>query len=355
MKILSTVNHSLSAADMESCARRLGNRLDPLRGATIFLTGCTGFIGKWLVEALLCANDLMSLNCRLHLLTRSPQNFFQSMPHIAGRTDLVTVAGSLLDAPESSFPTMDYVVHGANLVVLPTPQWAADHCRLATLGTERLFRLAADSGCRGALLLSSGAVYGTQALGLAAPFAEEPQTLADRINESALYGETKRFTELFAVSLGQQYNIRVPVARCFAFCGGYLPLNSPHALISFIRDARAGRKICIRGDGRAQRSYMYGSDMAVWLLAMLVEGPHGQALNVGSEQAVSIADLAQLVQKLHGGGSVQILNETVSANAPSVYLPSTGLTRATLLVEETVPLEQGLANTLEWFNNSGQA
>ena len=277
------------------------------------------------------------------------------MPHIAGRADLAIVAGSLLDTPESSFPAMDYVIHGANLVVLPTRQWAADHCRLATLGTERLFRLAAYRGCRGALLLSSGAVYGTQALGLAAPFAEEPQALTDRINESALYGETKRFTELFAVALGQQYNIRVPVARCFAFCGGYLPLNSPHALISFIKDARAGRGITIRGDGRALRSYMYGSDMAEWLLAMLVDGPHGQALNVGSEQAISIAGLAQLVQKLQGGGSVQILNEPVSANAPSVYLPDTGLTRATLLVEETVPLEQGLAKTLEWFNNSDQA
>ena len=340
---------------MENCVRRLGNRLEPLCGAAIFLTGCTGFIGKWLVEALLCANDLMGLNCRLHLLTRSPQNFLQAMPHIAGRADLAIVAGSLLDTPESSFPAMDYVIHGANLVVLPTRQWAADHCRLATLGTERLFRLAAYRGCRGALLLSSGAVYGTQALGLAAPFAEEPQALTDRINESALYGETKRFTELFAVALGQQYNIRVPVARCFAFCGGYLPLNSPHALISFIKDARAGRGITIRGDGRALRSYMYGSDMAEWLLAMLVDGPHGQALNVGSEQAISIAGLAQLVQKLQGGGSVQILNEPVSANAPPVYLPDTGLTRATLLVEETVPLEQGLAKTLEWFNNSDQA
>lgn len=340
---------------MESCLCRLGSRLEPLRGASIFLTGCTGFIGKWLVEALLYANEQFGLGCRLHLLTRSPHTFLQAMPHLAGRADLALVAGSLLDVRESAIPAMDYVVHGANLVVLPTRQWAADHCRLATLGTERLFRLAASRGCRATLLLSSGAVYGTQALGLAAPFAEEAQTLAERINESILYGETKRFTELFAVALGQQYNIRVPVARCFAFCGGHLPQNSPHALISFIRDARAGREICIRGDGRAKRSYMYGSDMAAWLLAMLADGPHGQALNVGSEQAVTIANLARLVQKLHGGGSVQILNETVSANAPSVYLPDTALTRATLHVEETVPLEQGLANTLEWFNNSDQA
>lgn len=355
MKTASTTKLSLQAADLESCVLRLGSRLEPLRGAAVFLTGCTGFIGKWIVETLLCANDLLGLHCRLHLLTRSPQKFFQAMPHLAGRDDLTPLAGSLLDAPESAFPAMDYVVHGANLVVLPTQEWAADHCRLATLGTERLFRLAAARGCRGVLLLSSGAVYGTQPLGQAAPFAEEPQPLTERIHESVLYGETKRFTELFAVALGQQCNIRVPVARCFAFCGGHLPLSSPHALISFIKDARAGREICIRGDGRALRSYMYGSDMAEWLLAMLVHGPHGQALNVGSEQAVSIGELAQLVQKLHGGGSVRICNETVSANAPSVYLPDTRLTRATLRVEETVALEQGLANTLEWFNNRDQA
>ena len=355
MKTVGTTNRSLQTAELESCVLRLGSRLEPLRGAAVFLTGCTGFIGKWLVETLLCANDLLGLNCRLHLLTRSHQKFFQSMPHVAGRDDLATVAGSLLDAPESAFPAMDYVVHGANLVVLPTQEWAADHCRLATLGTERLFRLAASRGCRAALLLSSGAVYGTQALAQSPPFAEEPQPLTERIHESVLYGETKRFTELFAVALGQQCNIRVSVARCFAFCGRHLPLNSPHALISFIKDACAGREILIRGDGLAQRSYMYGSDMAEWLLAMLVHGPHGQALNVGSEQAVSIGDLAQLVQKLHCGGSVRILNETVSANAPSVYLPDTKLTRATLRVKETVSLEQGLANTLEWFNNSDQA
>lgn len=355
MKKASTTNRRLQTDDLESCVLRLGSRLEPLREAAIFLTGCTGFIGKWLVETLLCANDLLGLNCRLHLLTRDPQTFFQAMPHLAGRDDLTTVAGSLLDAPESAFPAMDYVVHGANLVVLPTQGWAADHCRLATLGTERLFRLAASRGCRAALLLSSGAVYGTQPLALAAPFTEEPLPLTKRIHESVLYGETKRFTELFAVALGQQGNIRVPVARCFAFCGGHLPLSSPHALISFIKDARAGREISIRGDGQAQRSYMYGSDMAEWLLAMLVDGPHGQALNVGSEQAVSIRDLAQLVQKLHGGGRVRIQNDIVSANAPSVYLPDTKLTRHTLRVRETIPLEQGLEKTLKWFNNIDQA
>lgn len=133
------------------------------------MTGCTGFIGKWLVEALLCANDLMGLNCRLHLLTRSPQNFLQAMPHIAGRADLAIVAGSLLDTPESSFPAMDYVIHGANLGCSantpmggrPLPSGHAGHrTAVPPGGLQRL---------PWALLLSSGAVYGTQALGWRRP------------------------------------------------------------------------------------------------------------------------------------------------------------------------------------------
>lgn len=144
-------------------------------------------------------------------------------------------------------------------------------------------------------------VYATRALAEHVPLREESADMVQRLRESSLYGETKRFVELYAAALGQQYGIEVPIARCFSFCGACLSMNGVNALASFLADALAGRDIVIRGDGTQVRSFLHGSDMAAWLLGMLVAGPDGEPCNVGSTESVSLRELAEQIARLAGG------------------------------------------------------
>ena len=314
------------------------------------MTGCTGFVGQWLTNVLLWANKRQYLGMRLFLLTRSSRALLTCMPHLSDHAAVTVVEGDIAELTQKSIPSFDLAIHGANLANDGTATWAARHCGTALAGTERLFRIAASCGCARVLLLSSGAVYGCRPLSEGNFLCEENANLEQRLHESSLYGETKRFLELYATALGRQYGLAVPVARCFTFCGAYLNMNGTNALSSFFIDALSGNDILIKGDGTPVRSFMHGSDMSVWLLALLAQGEHGVAYNVGSSTAISLRDLACRIAVLTGNNrEVRVLGEAVTGNAPSCYVPDTNRIRRALGVAEQVSLDEGLRATLTWL------
>ena len=83
-----------------------------LRGKTILITGGTGFIGTWLVETLLHANEKLHLDVRLLILTRNPDSYKKRMPHLAINQAVSVLHG---DMTNFEFPAHEcqYVIHGA--------------------------------------------------------------------------------------------------------------------------------------------------------------------------------------------------------------------------------------------------
>lgn len=111
------------------------------------------------------------------------------------------------------------------------PDWPARHMLTAISGTETLMNMASRKGCRHVLLLSSGAVYGTQ-IPQTTPFTENG--LPIDLREPAVYGNTKSFLESYVRAKGLQLNISVFIACCFAFIGAHMPINEHNAMSSFL-------------------------------------------------------------------------------------------------------------------------
>jgi nucleoside-diphosphate-sugar epimerase len=308
-----------------------------LDGARLFVTGGTGFIGRWMLESLARA----PIKVQVTLLTRDPAGFARRASHLAARAELV--AGDVLGfaPPPGDFT---HVIHGATDASAALT--ASDPRRMfdtIVSGTRAAIDLAQDRGAR-FLLMSSGAVYGVQpweVAGVVEDFAGGP----DPRDPKSAYAEGKRAAEALTAIYHHQFGLDTVVARIFALLGPGLSLDTHFAAGNFIRDAIAGRTITVNGSGQAIRSYLYAADLAVWMWRLVLSAAPGSAYNVGSEEAVSIADLARRTAQVLGGPGVDILGRPDPGWNPGRYVPDTGAIRRDLGLTPTIPLDDAIRRT----------
>lgn len=342
--------YSLFQQDLEHVEARLAEDWDSLRGARIFITGGTGFFGLWLVECLLHANDRQKLGLAMTVLSRDPERFLATRaPHLKNRDGLRFIRGSISDIADAGGP-YSHIVHAASESNVDNrPNWSARHLESAIEGTRRLLDIAARHRTKAVLLTSSGAVYSQTDRIVGQRCVEGPAGIADYASEKNVYGQAKRMMEIMAAVGAQAHGYRALIARCFAFVGPYLPLDANYAVGNFIGDVLHGRDIVVGGDGTPLRSYLYASDLVVWLLTILVKGKNAYPYNVGSGEAVSIAELARIVSKCAGrSDSVVIKQKPVPGAEPNTYLPDVSRARNDLGLTVNIGLAESIERTLDW-------
>ena len=114
----------------------------------------------------------------------------------------------------------------------------------------------------------------------------------------------------------------------------------------------AGRPIVVRGDGTPYRSYLYAADLVIWLLTILVRGRSCRPYNVGSEQPVSIAELAKAVAQFgEPPAEVRILGTPRPGALPERYVPSTQLARTELGLKDCFDLAESIRRTIAWHRD----
>jgi dTDP-glucose 4,6-dehydratase len=312
-----------------------------LNGADIFVTGGTGFIGRWMLGALARA----PVDARVTILTRDPDGFAARAPDLAGRFRLLR--GDVLDLPPPR-TAYTHVIHAA------TDASAALNARdprrmfdTIVQGTRNVLDLAMACGARRVLFMSSGAVYGVQPRELAY-VPESWRGAPDQLDPRSAYGEGKRAAEMLCAIYGRQFGLDIVTARIFALLGPLLSLDVHFAAGNFIRDAMAGRTIRVAGAGTAVRSYLYAADLAIWLWTLLLAGAPGAVFNLGSEEAVSIAELARRTAAILGAPGVEICGEPDTGWNPGRYVPSTVRIRETLGVAPTIGLDEAIRRTALW-------
>jgi nucleoside-diphosphate-sugar epimerase len=332
-------DHPLGA-DLDTIIERAEALFVRLAGEQLFLTGGTGFFGRWLLEALTRANDRLHLKLRITVLSRSPEAFTARAPVLAAHPILTWWRGDVRDftAPPGSYPL---VIHAATTASERFNR-AQPREMFDTIleGTRRVLEFADDAGTQALLLTSSGAVYGRQPPDLT-HVTEDYRGAPDQLSAESAYGEGKRAAEFLAAASG----LPVKIARCFSFVGPFVPLEAHFAAGNFIRDALAGGPIIVRGDGTPLRSYLYASDLVVWLLKILLDGAAVRPYNVGSDRAIDIAALAVEVARIAGGIGVETLHQP-NGTPPARYVPGIGRARAELDLDVWTDLTRALHSSL---------
>lgn len=342
------------AADLDHILTHTTDVWDALRGQRLFITGGTGFFGRWLLESFAHANRQHELGASAIVLSRNPDAFALKAPHLAADPAIRLVEGDVRTFTSASVRDQlgdgreqryGFVIHAATeasaTLNSENPMLMID---TIVAGTRAALQFAVENGANRFLLTSSGAVYGKQPSEMT-HVGEDHAGGPDPTDPNSAYAEGKRLAELLCVCFHKQHRIDPLIARCFAFVGPFLPLDAHFAIGNFIRDALQSREIKINGDGSPFRSYLYAADLAIWLWTILLKGVPCRAYNVGSGHALSIIEIAEAVREAVAPELVISVAEPRKTSTPSRYVPDVRRAASELSLHEHILLLDAIRRT----------
>jgi len=314
------------------------------RDRPVFVTGATGLLGGWLVDALLARGAHVVGLVRDHV----PRSRLQAERTIE-RIDVVW--GDVTDYGCVERALAEYEIECVFHLAAQTIVGIANRSPLSTFdtnvrGTWHVLEASRrQPTVRRVIVASSDKAYGDQDR---LPY-EETTPLAGRHP----YDVSKSAADLIAQSYWTTFGLRVAVTRCGNLFGGG-DLNWNRLVPGTIRAVLRGGAPIIRSNGRLVRDYVYVEDAVDAYLAVadaLAEGDAlaGQGVNVSYGEPQRVLDLAHRILGLMGRGDLEpIVLDEASHEIAAQYLDAR---RAKTLLGWTprVALDEGLVRTIAWY------
>lgn len=331
----------------------LRQQLESLYGAysnkTVLITGATGFFGKWFLESAIQWNEAALGRMNIIALSRNPQSFLEEHPRFANRNYIQYIQDDVRDFTVSGLKA-DYIIHAATEASAKLEKENPEEMySVVTDGTRHVLDVAKQLAVKGILLTSSGAVYGPQPPEISRLCENSPCLPV------TAYGKGKLEAENMLHDFSDASGVEVKIARCFAFVGPYLNLDIHFAIGNFIRNAMEGQEILIKGDGTPLRSYLYASELVIWLWNILLRGENHCVYNVGSDNAVSILELARRVAaQFENPPEIRVVQKINPLAPIAQYVPSIAKIQRELGLQPTVSLDDAIQKTIAFHQYFGK-
>jgi len=190
---------------------------------------------------------------------------------------------------------------------------------------------------------SSSVVYGSRGSDNSL-VREDNVGVVDMLSDRCSYDEGKRFAESMVKTYKDVYGIDAKIIRLFRAYGPRMPLDQGHMLPDFISNALDNKDLVIYGDSNFSSSFCYIADCLDAVLKFMQSDSFGP-INIGSDQDINVADLANRIIKLTGSKSKVAYAEKILFMTP-LRLPDTSKARDLLGWMPLVTLEDGLAKTI---------
>jgi len=322
-----------------------GLRFREFDGSKITILGGTGLIGLWLLQMLQQLSWNFGYKIEVRVTTRFPRR-----AHKILNNDLnlnVEIAEVDFVKGPICLEEADFFINGATPSLKKTGLDDDRAVYLSGLNSSlSITQSAAKYGNKPRVVnLSSGIVYGPQKLSEQNKI-EVP--ISHRIESEYGYLNAKIESELIlsnAIAIGLVQSIS---PRLYTFMGPGLAMDEHFAIGNFLRDGLRGDQITLTGNPETTRSYMYPTDLTIWILSSLLN-PKNIDTNIGSEIVVSMFDLANTVSDLTSKKGIRIIGQDKIA---SNYVPSTLQFRTNYDVRQEIPMLDGFDRWIEWLSQS---
>ncbi|MFA6086651.1 NAD-dependent epimerase/dehydratase family protein [Mucilaginibacter sp.] len=338
-------------ADCRQSLAGYTSSLECLRDQSILVTGGTGFIGKWITEVVSVLNDEEGFNIKLYLLARDMEDYRAEVPHLAALKYVTLIEQDIRNVsvlPED----VRWIIHAAgspdNRTHVSNPLKTIETFYRGTQALlDACLRL---QGLNKFVHLSSNTVYGHPLKSSEFGIKENEIGVSDCNTVNATYSEAKRMAETICAVYRNQQKLPIVITRPFSFIGPYQDLEKPWAINNFIRDSILNGPIRILGNENTVRSYMYGSDIACWLLMALAKGKTAATYNIGGDQPISLKDLTGKITS-NFSNKIDVLFKYSKAYPAqsSISIPDTSAIKNDLGVKQQISFESALKRTIDWY------
>ncbi len=306
----------------------------------ILVTGGSGFIGSHLCRRLLrLGHDVLAVD---NFCSSTRRNIF----------DLLGEPRFELMRHDVTFPLYVEVDQIYHLACPASPVFyqrdPVQTTKTCVHGSINLLGLAKRLGAP-ILFSSTSEVYGDPAV------HPQPESYWGNVNPIGIrscYDEGKRCAETLFLDYHRQHRLPIKVARIFNTYGPNMLPTDGRVVSSFIVQALRGDPLAVFGDGSQTRSFCYVDDMVDGLIRLMsspadITGP----INLGNPVEVTMLELARKVLDATGSGS-PVEHRPLPPDDPARRLPDISLATELLGWEPSVPLDDGLKRTIDYFRHT---
>jgi UDP-glucuronate decarboxylase len=302
----------------------------------ILVTGGAGFLGSHLCERLLAEGH--EVICLDNLFTGKKKN----VQH------LVEKAGFELIRHDVTNPILLEVDRIYHLACPASPihyQYnPVKTIKTNVMGTINMLGIAKRVRAR-ILFSSTSEVYGDPAVH---PQKEDYWGNVNPIGIRSCYDEGKRAAETLMMDYHRQNAVDVKIIRIFNTYGPRMLANDGRVVSNFIVQALQGEDITVYGKGSQTRSFCYVDDLIDGMVKMMNSENFTGPVNIGNPEEYTILDLAKKIIAMIGSKS-QIVYMPLPSDDPTQRMPDITLAGKKLGWKPTIPVEEGLKRTIEYF------
>ena len=311
-----------------------------ISGKRICITGGAGFIGSYLVQHLIEANDVVVYD-NLH------RNAIQ-FAHVDGHPHLHFIKGDVMDydASRRAIDRCDIVIHCAAIAgVYSVDRNAVRTMEVNMLGTHQVVKAALDVGVERFVEFSTSEVYG--------PFIhkgkEDDLTKIGPIGESRwIYAASKLASEHLSYAHYKEDGLPLAIVRPFNVYGPRQVGDG--AIRGMVLQALQHAPITLYNDGTQIRAWCFVEDFVDGVLRC-AEKPEaiGQAFNLGNPQGtITNFELANMIIRLTNSKSAIVFKPHPGPEV-DLRVPSIEKAQTLLGFRPTISLEAGISRTIPWY------
>ena len=285
----------------------MGNPIDweYFRGKTALVTGATGRIGMYVVEALCAADIRWNLDMRIIAMARNSDKLRKVFGNTLQFPNVETVIQDITE-PMAMKGTADIIFHIAGAAApVDFTERPVETLWGHVQGTRNILEYARKQRSEQVFYVSTVEIYGE--LGKEGGLLETDMGVLRHDNARSCYPEAKRLCETMLASYAAEFGVPYRGVRLSHTFGPGIALDDGRAFSEFLRNVIRGEDIVLHSDGSAVRPYTYVADAVGAMLLIATKGEKNSFYNVANlANMICIRDLAELIAGLRPGKKAEV-------------------------------------------------